>query len=619
MPTPKRLLPIAAAVLLAFAAALLSWHFAVNEPPLEPGSAPAQRADATRVAAERPSPPEPASSNARRAVEATGPALPAERGASLTLQVTHAGAPVEGLRVGLVELAPFADRDVDAHLAGERDPFAVARTDAAGRATFERAFAAFSVRPLDAGWRFETRASFEGVRPGAVLDLEAVPGAVARGRVLDAVSLLPLAGAVLLVDDAGGSAAPELDPHDAARRSVARAGAGGRFELGGLRAFADLAVVVAAPGAVAQELELATGAAGERLELGDLFLARGAALDVRVVDAAGTPVVGARVGLAGHVAGEVQRGFAGKLTDAEGRAHFGGLLPGARELLVAADGLAKAKPRFELPPGLPRLALTVPLGAGSTYMLSVVDLEGAPIAGAELRLVAEGERRVVQTDTSGRAVVEHVAARTAVVFARAEGFAPARLDAVLAGVATTVELETGHSFRGQLVNVDDAAGTRWQVGVEPVASQSPDALRYILADKPVAADGSFAVPNVALGAVAVVARSDVGEALFAQLDFTDPERVHELAPDHPLRVVGLVVDGASGRPIEGAEVFYYGLETLLGTQGSDGLSSSTDAAGRFSVPRVESAVGHYVVRAPSYAARSFDATEASRVELTRTD
>lgn len=92
------------------------------------------------------------------------------------------------------------------------------------------------------------------------------------------------------------------------------------------------------------------------LELGAMTLDQGHALHVSVQDAAGTPIVGARLELL-PVAAEAA-GTRRARSDAEGTCGFDGLAPGARRLRVQAEGFA-ARELDGIDPSLGRVAITL--------------------------------------------------------------------------------------------------------------------------------------------------------------------------------------------------------------------------------------------------------------------
>lgn len=125
----------------------------------------------------------------------------------------------------------------------------------------------------------------------ARLDLELSRGAVATGRVVDAETELPVAGA--RVEQRWGA-------------SSVRTGADGRYELRGIDASASSVLAVEAVGYAATEERLPAGVDGQ-YEL-DFALRRGVRVHGRVVGAAGEPVAGASVTLVGaELAPELQR------------------------------------------------------------------------------------------------------------------------------------------------------------------------------------------------------------------------------------------------------------------------------------------------------------------------
>ncbi len=139
-------------------------------------------------------------------------------------------------------------------------------------------------------------------------------------------------------------------------------------------------------------------------------LARGAAVRGRVVDDAGAPIAGARV-----VATSASEPFPvvdprrdGVVTDAAGRFEVAALAAGTHRL-TASDGVhAPAASSPLVVDGVhPRTGVELVLAGGGRVTGIVTDAAGAPIAGADIRVVTDGHvlwrpRRHAFSDAAGR-------------------------------------------------------------------------------------------------------------------------------------------------------------------------------------------------------------------------
>ena len=215
---------------------------------------------------------------------------------------------------------------------------------------------------------------WDGTLPGVDLRLVLEPRVHWTGRVTDAATGAPLAGAqVGLQEEVLGDGGPTWEQEGSAVRSDAHGAFAveipgpGRFRL-------------AARGGEHQAV------AGEPLDtdgLGappptDLALPRAALLDVRVTDGGGRPVSGYRVLVLPGEEGAAPRPFASKLTDADGRVRF----------QLGDGGLVRPAPTGR-PGELVERRLLVPATGGLDLVLR--DGRGAPLAGLRVSVVTDDE------------------------------------------------------------------------------------------------------------------------------------------------------------------------------------------------------------------------------------
>ncbi|MCI0340859.1 MAG: sigma-70 family RNA polymerase sigma factor [Planctomycetales bacterium] len=227
------------------------------------------------------------------------------------------------------------------------------------------------------------RAPADGVELVLAAPLELV------GRVTDAQTGRPVAGAKLSASGGGGPSEVEAD-------------ADGRFRLSGLDA-SGTDVSVSARGYVGRQLTIAPGRAGESVL--DVALVRGAALAGRILRSGERrPIVGAQVFVLGTADTDLLPGGHAALSGADGTfriedlsvAHAGA--EGPAELRVCAWAPGRA-------PSAPRVVSRADLGEGPGLEIlldpspritgRVVDSAGVPVGGAEVSLIGwmggEGE------------------------------------------------------------------------------------------------------------------------------------------------------------------------------------------------------------------------------------
>src|SRR3954470_11150992 len=122
------------------------------------------------------------------------------------------------------------------------------------------------------------------------------------------------------------------------------------------------------------------GRGGARVDGAVGALARGAAVEGRVRDEGGNPIAGAQLELRGETLGRPIR----VESDAAGGYRVGGLLPGAYRLSAVADGYARG--RWDLVVGAGERPADVVLAPEAILIGTVTTADGAPAAGAEIRI-----------------------------------------------------------------------------------------------------------------------------------------------------------------------------------------------------------------------------------------
>jgi RNA polymerase sigma-70 factor (ECF subfamily) len=226
------------------------------------------------------------------------------------------------------------------------------------------------------------------------LTVELASGRTARGRVRDAASGQPIAGARVAAD-------PALS------RSVATDGEG-RFALDVLPEQGAW-LHVDAPGRAARRQPLPSGRGDVAV---DVELEREAAVVGALLDADGRPIAGARLHLGGYPgggppdAGQVHPEFHGAAADGAGRVRVSGLVPGVSYQVLA---FAPARGAFVGSLARPLVAGeeldvgAVRLSVAGVIEGVVVDAAGHPVAGVEVALRRTAPLAILRPELRGAA------------------------------------------------------------------------------------------------------------------------------------------------------------------------------------------------------------------------
>lgn len=196
--------------------------------------------------------------------------------------------------------------------------------------------------------------------------------------------------------------------------------------------------------------------AGDEAPGVEVVLEEGAALAGRVVEADGSPAVGARVDLAALADGAGRPVALARVDDA-GRFLLDGLPTGAHTLTAVAGDGREASRSVDLGPGTTEVA--VALDPGMSLGGRVVRDDGAPVEGARVLLLggaSEGGAVETRTDALGRFVWPAVRDGSYHLLASAEGLSPWRGSVVVDGRAVEIPdivLDAGITLRAQVVGV----------------------------------------------------------------------------------------------------------------------------------------------------------------------
>lgn len=281
---------------------------------------------------------------------------------------------------------------------------AAAETDAAGR--YEMSGVAPGTDAVRAIWKDDLAAHRDNVRvkkgETVELPLRLARAAAISGLIVEEGSRRPIAGAKVSAMTAAAAAIP-FGRRRAER--VARSDARGRFRLNGL-ATRPYAVEAARDGYLPSSLPHVTAS----LQSGgsaNLALRRAASVSGRAIDENGQPVPGARVRVTQDLGirrmilrGPAAAAFGrGALTGPDGSFRLRNLAPARNvELEAAKTGYATARrPGVTLKPGDAVKDVALVLRRGLEARGRVVDAQGQPVAGAQIRVaLREGGARAIR-------------------------------------------------------------------------------------------------------------------------------------------------------------------------------------------------------------------------------
>jgi protocatechuate 3,4-dioxygenase beta subunit len=390
------------------------------------------------------------------------------------------------------EGAPLAGVRLEALAEGGREPQAGGLADGAASHAWSDAdgrFELFRLRPALAYRVAARRPGFAalvlpGVTPpprSAPTDLGTLvlhPGARLEGRVSD-LRGRPLEGAEVRIREASGRPGRGEADRLRERPPDAVTGPDGRFALRDLRPGRPLHLLTSRSGYLPAWTPAVEAPAPEPLAV---VLEDASRLAGTLVDEAGAPVAGARVGLrwlgppAGTVGLEPRRGGGSRVgeTGPRGAFSFEELAPGGVEVSARAEGFLPGEPvTLELPPAGEVADVRLVLHRGAVVEGRVLDPSGAPVEGARLRAGLAGAAGTSGADGAYR--LEGVRLGVQGLFVHHPGYRRfVREIHVEPGVnAEDVFLEDGWSVSGQTVDEDGAPVAGASVELRAETSRAP--------------------------------------------------------------------------------------------------------------------------------------------------
>lgn len=417
--------------------------------------------------------------------------------------------------------------------------------------------------------------------PSNELDIELLPGASFRGRVVDEAGN-PIAGAK--VHASGLARGTETD-------------AAGQFMFGGAAPDESHGLTVTKAGF--QPTTTAASAGGAPVEI---VLRPGLVLTVRVVGDRGEGLGGVRVGVQSDSFRPMEnRGY----SDAQGRLRVADLP--AKTIDVRADkaGFVSVHTEVDVPAQSGELVLV--LRSGRTIAGRVLDQKGLPIVGASVycqATAADGELRTVgsraSSDGEGRFAIRELPPEPCELRVHHHDFRQASLPAV-AGSPTDllVRMEPAASVAGRVVDgITGAPVAAFTIALSADHELHP--LQYVDPVRFANADGSFAVkhwqlqPGVALF-VDVAAAGYAPQRVVGAAQVDAPRDQHVIRLFAGTTVRGLVRDAVTGAPLPEVEVVLQSGDPLDATrrsyptatdEGPNKTAAFTDAEGRFELPCV---------------------------------
>jgi hypothetical protein len=419
-----------------------------------------------------------------------------------------------------------------------------------------------SLRVEKAGY---TPVTLAGLEVPAVEPLRVVLAAIAsvRGRILDQAGA-PVAHAdVVLIH--GARSAEGLRGAAQTTTSDSR----GRYEIAGA-GLGPLTIQVSVAAALMRERGGFELRAGEVLEIPDLVLRRGAAVEGRVATAAGEPAAGSRVRWTG--CGSDYLPCREALAGADGRYRLEGVPTGPRSIVAEHPDQPRASASIDVQPGVNLLDLE--LGEGYPVSGTVADAGGRPIAGAKVLLFAGEQERRAESAADGSFRWAGIPRGDYQLVAAKPGYASARVarlvvdDAPLAGVE--VRLETGRTVSGQVLRL----GFEELAQVTVVAAGTGDA--PTLAAE-LGYDGTYRISDLGSGVWSVAATvAGTGRTVEESVTLSpdDDEVRLDLDFARGISLTGQVLAGGTPAMTADVQIQSLGPRRFLG-------SSPVDADGRF--------------------------------------
>jgi len=309
--------------------------------------------------------------------------------------VTLEGAAIAGAKVTLQRQEERDMRRMMRFGGEQQEKPAAAESDAAGKfAIADLAVGKFVLRVEADGYAATSVPGIEVPADAGEVDLGTVkltPGAAIEGRVVGPRGE-PLEGAEVFVLDGMAAMMPQVRWALMGKDPASASAADGFFRVGERAAGekVDLAVRLAG-----YTVERVLGVAAPTTEPVTVTLRPSSTVRGRVVDEDGDPVVAAEVSLlveraGGGMAFQIMTGS--EPSGDDGRFAIEDVEPGPLRLMVAAQGyLPFDRGGLEVPVGKDLEGLELVLRAGATVEGRVSSPDGAPVIGANVRVMAEGQ------------------------------------------------------------------------------------------------------------------------------------------------------------------------------------------------------------------------------------
>ncbi len=366
-----------------------------------------------------------------------------------------------------------------------------------------------------------------------------------------------------------------------------------------------LRVSARAVGRQAAELTGVQAVAGKDVADLELVLAPGAAVEGRVVDGEGRPVAGAFVEPVEERSVRSFRISANATADGDGWYVLDGLPTGPRSI-AAEDGQGR-RGVGELDVRAGENRLDIRLTGGAEVTGRVVDAEGAPVAGAEVMLLAGGRgwtRRQATTGGDGSFRFEGVEDGEYRVRASKQGHATAESEPLRVAGAPVggleVRLQAGGAIVGRVLGLEPDALARVEIGAGRAQAMDYKSTR-------VDYEGRYRIAAVAPGEWRVWAEvTGTGRRAEGRVTLTPGASEATLDLDFAtgLTLSGRVVRG--GAPVSGAYV------SAQGSDVADRGSAETDRDGLFRIGGLEAGSYDVSVQSGSAILREKLALDADR-------
>jgi uncharacterized GH25 family protein len=489
------------------------------------------------------------------------------------------------------------------------DPGMAVRTGADGTFSMPISPGPTSIQAAASGF-FQNRADAGGSHRSPSLALK--PRLAVTGVVVDEAGK-GLQGAGLTATLLPGKMSMTMDFSLYRSGGFTRSGPGGRFRIANLAAGTPYGVRIELPGFAPAQTDLPAREDGQPAPELRIVMRTGREAFGMVLDANHTAVAGARVRLrpqtGNDMGAQIREALKGATdhfeatSDAKGHFAVSHLPPGSFDLIVNAKGFAPLTvPGLAVPEGQGASDLgTVVLSPGAALEGKVVDAEGRPVEGAEVRATAGAMRalRRMPSRSSGPADAYTAADGSFRLEDRAPGesvdlavlhpnYGPGAAQGVAVPTAEPVRivLQATSRVSGRALGKDGKALAGARVTLSEMISMNmgsrsmmrPGNWKGAVTDE----DGGFSFSDVAPGGIEIRAEAVRHQA--AELKGLETKPGQEMAGIELVLPAAASVEGRvvapDGRPVPGAEVTVVSADSAMGFSFPD-LFAQTDGDGRY--------------------------------------